>query len=252
MQKQQDQEVAFAPDFLHVPTIVAFDRGLQPLDSLVYATVYWLERLRDGRCFASNATLAKIVGSSSGGVANSLVRLRDKKYIACIYDDKGQRKEIKTLVYAVVNPYSNDEGGVHQMMNIDTNTKKEILMSDLTDEQKADIDKTYKVWLLHMVIDPEIRYRNNADDLRIALQEAAKRTRLTDTRKAALSRRIKDAGGARLRRSIVALSQSPFHRDGVQGDGSIGNWRASIEWLCKSYEKVEEWSNKYQPEGDNR
>ncbi len=111
-----DQPVLFTPEFIQIPSIVAFDRDLQQLDKLLYGVVYWMERLKDGRCWVSNGTLAKITGSSSSGTANALVRLREKGYIVCIYDDgTNKRKEIRTLVYHTVNPYSNEEGGVTQL-----------------------------------------------------------------------------------------------------------------------------------------
>ena len=242
------QEITFAPDFLHIPTIVGFDKDLQPLDKLVYSVVYWLERLRDGRCFASNKTIAKVVGSSSGGVANSLIRLRDKGYIACLYDDKGQRKEIKTLVYKAVNPSSNDEGGVHQMMNIESNTKRENTTSTLTKEQKDDIKKIYRNWLAYMIIDPEIRLHGSPNARKLAIEEASKRYKLTEKRRSAIATRLNDAGYEMLVRAIANLSRSPWHRDGENDRG----WKADLAgFLCRSYEKVEEWANRAPGEGDN-
>lgn len=230
-----DQEVRFTPEFLHIPAIVAFDKDLQPLDVMVYGVVYWLERLRDGRCYASNATLAKVVGSSASGVANSLVRLREKRYIICVMTEKNQRKEIKTLVFNVVNPYSNEEGGVTQMSNIDN--KKE---SNLSSETLASVKKVYSAWLKVMVVDPEIRFHGSTDDRRAALEAAAKSYRFTPKRRDAIARRLKDASEGMIIRAILSLSKSDFHR----GENDNG-WKATIEWLCGSYEKVEEWAGKY-------
>ena len=240
-----EQTIKFAPEFLQIPSIVGFDDQLQPLDKLVYAVVFWLERLRDGRCYASNATIAKVVGSSSSGVANSLVRLRDKGYIACLYDDKGARKEIKTLVFNTVNPYSNEEGGVTQMSNI--GNKKESKISSETLEQ---VTKIYKLWCIYMIVDPEVRSHGTTDSRSAALAEATKRYRLTPKRRDAVARRLADAGYDQLIRAIKSISQSPFHRDGIDNRGEEGTWKATLEWLCGSYEKVEEWANKYPTKGD--
>jgi hypothetical protein len=239
-----DQTIKFTPDFLQIPSIVGFDTDLQPLDKLVYAVVFWLERLRDGRCYASNATIAKVVGSSSSGVANSLVRLREKNYIVSYYNEKGGRTEIRTLVYNSVNPYSNEEGGLTQMSNID-NKKKESISSETLEQ----ITKIYKLWCIYMIVDPELRSDGTPDARSAALLAATKRYRLTPKRRDAVARRLKDAGYDQIIRAIKSISQSPFHRDGINDRGEEGTWKASLEWLCGSYEKVEEWANKYPSNG---
>lgn len=235
-----DQQVTFTPDLFIIPGVVMLDPELQPMDSKVYAAVYWLERLRDGRCFASNATIGKIVGSSSGGVANSLMRLRDQGYIQSVVDEKGARKALVTLVHLSKHPSSNHEGGVHETMNI--GNKKENKISSETQEE---ITKIYKLWCIYMIVDPEIRSHGTADSRSAALSEATKRFRLTPKRRDAVARRLKDAGYDQLVRAIKSISQSPFHRDGIDNRGEEGTWKASLEWLCGSYEKVEEWANKY-------
>jgi hypothetical protein len=235
-----DQAIAFTPDLFIVPGVVMLDPDLQPLDSKVYATVYWLERLRDGRCYASNATIGKVVGSSSSGVANSLTRLRDKGYIHCHYNEAGGRIGIVTLVHLSKNPYSNEEGGLTQTSNIGNKNKESI--SSETSEQ---IKKIYKLWLIYMIVDPEVRLHGTADSRSAALEVATKSFRLTTKRRDAVARRLKDAGYDQLVRAIKSISQSPFHRDGLDSRGEEGTWKASLDWLCKSYEKVEECANKY-------
>ena len=240
-----EQQPTFTPDFLYTPGIVAFDPDLQPLDSKVYSIIHWLERLKDGRCYASNSTIAKIVFSSSSGVANSLSRLRDKGYIACIYDDKGRRKEIRTLVFNTVNPYSNEEGGLTQMSNIKNKNRKSNIKSNLTDEQKDEIVKIYKLWCIYMLVDPETRVNGTTDARKLALQEASKRYRLTQKRRVAIAHRLKDAGYEMIVRAIKSIAQDPFYRDGENDR----EWKAGLEFLCRSYEKVEEWANKYPSNG---
>lgn len=241
-----DQEITFTPDLFIVPGVVMLDKDLQPLDSKVYAAVYWLERLRDGRCYASNATIGKIVGASGGSVANALTRLRDKGYIACNYGENGSRIGIVTLVHLSINPSSNHEGGVPQMMNI--GNKKE---SKISSETMAEITKIYKLWCIYMIVDPELRSHGTTDSRRDALEAATKSYRLTPKRRDAVARRLKDAGYEQLVRAIKSISQSPFHRDGIDNRGEEGTWKATLDWLCGSYEKVEEWANKY-PKENNR
>lgn len=248
--KETEQKIDFAPNFFNIPAIVMLDPDLQSLDAKVYGIVYWLEQLKDGRCWASNATLAKVAGTSAGSVANSLTRLRKKKYIAILLNDKNQRKEIRTLVYYSVNPSSVDEGGVHQLMNIDNKIKKEY-MSDLTEQQKAVIKKIYRIWLWYRVVDPrtreELRSTTDHDARKSALEEAEKRYRLTPKREKAIRVRLDDAGYDMLVRAIKNLD---LGGDFYRGDNDQG-WKADLaDFLCRSYEKVEEWANKNEKEGN--
>lgn len=242
--KKKDQKANFAPDLFITPSIVMLDKTLQPLDKNVYSIIYWFEKLKDGRCFASNATIAKLTGSSSSGVANAIVRLKKAGHIQALYDEKGHRKQIITLVGMSVNPYSNEEGGVTQMSNIIKNTKKEY-MSDLTEERKSDIRKVYGQYLISFKIDPRDWDNTRSDDERkLLLDEASKSYRLTDKRKATINRRLDDCGMEMVLRAVKNCGASSFHR----GDNDRG-WVAGLdEFILRSYEKVEEWSNKFEEE----
>lgn len=234
-----DQEVVFTPDELRIPFIIYTKPELQPLDGLVYAVVFWMQRLKDGRCWASNKTIAKVLGVKHGSVANALTRLRDAGFIECLYDDNGSRKEIRTLVYYTVNPSSGNEGGVHQVMNIDKNIKEEY-----TSEMKAEVNKVYRAWLWYMVVDPmTLPLGPTTDDKHTAIEAAAKKFRLTDSRKHEIVVRLGDAGLANILKAIRALAKSDFHR----GDNDRG-WTADMHFLFRNYEQTEIWANKYKKE----
>lgn len=130
------------------------------------------------------------------------------------------------------------------MMN--KGNKKEKYISS---ETMKDVTKIYKLWCIYMIVDPELRSHGDADARSAALKEATTRFRLTPKRRDAVARRLNDAGYDQLVRAIKSISQSPFHRDGISNTGEEGTWKASLEWLCKSYEKVEEWANKYPTNG---
>lgn len=232
-----DQQINFTPEFLQIPSIVGFDNDLQPLDKLVYAVVFWLERLRDGKCFASNGTIAKIVGSSASGVANSLVRLRDKGYVACVYGDAGHRKEIKTLVFNTVNPYSNEEGGVTQMSNIGNNTKKNFSCSD---EERAQALELHKGYIRHFKLDQsDYSYASDSEKAQM-VEKALKTYKLTDKRLQKAVARIRDAGFHTCKKAILNVSRSNWHH----GENPSG-WKMDLyEYLFRNYEQVEKWANK--------
>lgn len=75
------------PDFIIVPTQVLAEKSLQPLDSKVFGYIYWLEKLKDGKCTASNATLAELSNSKATSVGHSLARLEAAGFILRHYSD---------------------------------------------------------------------------------------------------------------------------------------------------------------------
>lgn len=90
----------FKPDFLITPYVVKADENLRPSDGDVYATIYWFERLRDGRCTASNEAIAEVACCGVRNVRGSLDRLEKYGYIQRYYEDEARtrRSEIKTLL----------------------------------------------------------------------------------------------------------------------------------------------------------
>lgn len=90
----------FRPDFVIIPYPVYSDEKLEGLDRVVYGVVYWFEHMRDGRCTASNATIAAVTGTNLRSVSNSLNRLEDRGYISRLYKDdaKRNRSEIRTKI----------------------------------------------------------------------------------------------------------------------------------------------------------
>lgn len=89
-----------SPDFLIIPMQVIRDTRLQQVDRLVYGIVYWYEHLKDGRCFASNSTIANVLGTTGRVVQNGMTRLEEFGYIRRIYKDgaKRNRTEIQCTV----------------------------------------------------------------------------------------------------------------------------------------------------------
>lgn len=89
------EKAIFQPDFLIIPGPVAFNKKLQPVDKNVYGVVYWLHNLKDGKCTASNAYLAKICGCGLQSVKNSLNRLEKAKLIIREFNDSKNVKRAK-------------------------------------------------------------------------------------------------------------------------------------------------------------
>lgn len=89
------------PDYLQIPYLVYANKNLDKIDGIIYAIIYWFDKLRDGRCVASNQRISEIAKCTPGTVANSLVRLEKEQCIKRIFHDeeKKKRKQIIPLVF---------------------------------------------------------------------------------------------------------------------------------------------------------
>lgn len=90
----------FEPDYITIPFRIVKDKRLDQSDRMLYGIVYWYEHMKDGRCFASNETMARILGTTARVVQNSLTRLENCGYIKREYKDESKRNrlEIKSLI----------------------------------------------------------------------------------------------------------------------------------------------------------
>jgi hypothetical protein len=222
------------------------DAELQPLDSRVYGIVRWLETLSAGTCTATNATIGKYVHSSPSGVGNSLVRLRNRGYVHCQYDEQGWRTGINTLIRMTKTPYSNEEGGVTQMSNIKENNTKENILS-ISDDELTLVNRLYTGFLIEFYTDRSHYYDVAGKEERDAMvADATKKYRLTDKRRDLLLRRIRDKeiGFTMCRQAIKGYGSSEFHR----GENNR-NWKADLEFIFRNFENIEKGANKFK-EGD--
>lgn len=95
------------PDFLIIPKMIHHDKKLRPTDWIVYAVIYWYEHMKEGRCFASNESIADIARVSERAVMSSLERLEIRGYIKREYNEnKSRRTEIRSMVHYTKNQTS--------------------------------------------------------------------------------------------------------------------------------------------------
>lgn len=99
------------PDFLIIPKIVHSCEDLQPADWIVYATVYWFEHMRDGKCTAGNEAIANVANVGERAVRGSLERLERHGFIRREYRDKKRkdRAQIVSLVRYGIQEAVTDE-----------------------------------------------------------------------------------------------------------------------------------------------
>lgn len=64
----------------------------------MYGAIYWLHKLKDGSCTASNKTLGEIINAKERGVRAGLERLEAAGYIKRVFSDDFNRSNIECLV----------------------------------------------------------------------------------------------------------------------------------------------------------
>lgn len=85
------------PDFIIIPQILIDDKNLSPADWVVYGIVYWFERMKDGRCTASNNRIAEVGNLKSRTVRASLEKLEAGKYITREFKDEERKTRIQII-----------------------------------------------------------------------------------------------------------------------------------------------------------
>lgn len=101
------------PNFYHIPTIVA--EQVNPHEAFVFSTVYWFEKMKDGKCFASNTAIANSLPykSSASSVANALEKLEKLGFIKRIFKDQNKRTRLEITVLIDYRVSPTDETGFH-------------------------------------------------------------------------------------------------------------------------------------------
>lgn len=88
----------FIPFFKHV---IDHD-GCTNLDAIVYGYVYWLTRLKNEKCTASNETLANLAKTTPATVQQCLNNLEKSGFIRRLYEDDDARKGRKEILPLLV------------------------------------------------------------------------------------------------------------------------------------------------------
>ena len=121
----------FKPDFLIIPYIAVENPNLQPLDRILYGVVYYFEKMREGKCIASNETLREYAQAKNiNSIQHSLERLEKEGYIKRIYKDENRkiRKEIKCKI--VFRVLSNDNTVLSNKHTVCSNKHSKVCSND--------------------------------------------------------------------------------------------------------------------------
>jgi len=113
--------------------------------------------------------------------------------------------------------------------------------SENTDDEatKKLIEDIYTGYLLNFKIDRQDFNNSDKERKLMLMEDAKKKYKLTDKRRDKVRARLKDAGYEMVRSAIINCGKNDFYR----GDNDR-KWYATLDWICNSYEKVEEWATK--------
>ena len=87
----------FLPAFYQVPREVYSDRSLEPVDHRIYGFVHYFHCLRDGKCIAGNAKIARMAFTTGRTVQNSLTRLEATGHIKRLYKDSSKKHRTQII-----------------------------------------------------------------------------------------------------------------------------------------------------------
>ncbi len=225
-----------------IPASVRYDKELPAAAKLLYGELAALSN-QEGFCWASNRYFAGLYDTTPRTVQRWLEDLEAHGYI---------RSEITSgasgssrNIYLVEGHDKNSIGGTTKMTppheknvthNNTNNIKKNTSMSKAEASDSHTTTDVVEVYRLYLKC-----FKLSDEEGITTLELAEKRYRLTDGRRAAIRRRLEDAGKKMLMAAIVGYSREPWYK----GDNDR-SWSADLEkFICRSYEKVEEGANKY-------
>lgn len=226
-----------------MPNRVNFSKQISDGAKILYTYISSL-CASEGWCWASNRHFATKYGKSQRQIIRLLQELQDADLVFANYEGSESRR--KLTVFISSNDVQKMSRGMTKMSrgydkNV-THNNINIIKEKYTKEILEQIEKLYTGYVLYFKVDQD-DYKLSDDNRKAELLARAKnRYKLTDKRKAKLATRIKDNGYDNVKQAIINCSKSDWHR----GTDPKSNWYAQLEWICQSYEKVEEWATKYE------
>lgn len=225
-----------------IPANVRYDKELPAAARLLYGELAALSN-QEGFCWASNRYFAGLYDTTPRTVQRWIEDLETRGYIRCevtsgpsgssrnIYLNEGHDKNSIGGTTKMTPPH--DKNVTH---NITTNTTENSSSSPAEAADPHTTTDVLEIYRLYLKC-----FKLSEEDNVTTVEQAEKRYRLTDGRRNAIRRRLKDAGKKMLMAAIVGYSREPWYT----GDNDR-QWTADLEkFICRSYEKVEEGANKY-------
>ncbi|SRR4030066_454401 len=191
------------PDFIIIPYQLLEDKKITLIDERVYGIIYWLTKLKNEKCTASNKTLSELVKTTTGTIQNSLSKLEQLGYIKRIFKDNNKkiRKEIIALVIFTKVSFTDD---TQVSPTSDTvSPTSDTRVSPTSDQNKNIYNKNNKEYIAtHGVAGIDI---NSLIKLFEPVNPSYERLYANKTQRSALERLIKKWGEEKIENTIKAL-----------------------------------------------
>lgn len=139
------------PDFLIIPHQIVIDESLKPLDKFLYGVIYWMVKLKNEHCYASNHTLSELINAHPKTVGKGLQRLERAGYIARRYSEaslaKGRlyRDEIVPLISFTKGTPPNGGGGIPPNGGQNKSSPKKNIYTDKFKEMKRQLIRSKSI-----------------------------------------------------------------------------------------------------------
>ena len=129
-----------------IPVEIVTDVNLRPVEKLLIAEIYALQKGDPRGCRASNEHLAKHVGMTAGSVANAITKLRRLGYIEDVSFD-GRKRFVRAILLKASwrQLSSDDEGSIHHPMKINT-LGNLLLSSDKSDSVTTQAEQIWQAY----------------------------------------------------------------------------------------------------------
>lgn len=235
-----------------LPADVRYDKNLKPMARILYAEISALSNAT-GDCTAGNKYFADLYEVSPTTVSEWISQLEAGGYVTTYVDHAaGNKRKIriaipkkpKTSSEKAEDPSSekaeDNNTSINNNFNISKNGDKNPEEIEGTKEY-ANAKQRAAVYELYL---KRYKVRDGVD-----LDRAKARYKLTPRRRAAIDRRLADAGYKMLCAAIIGYANEEWtHR----GSGNRPGWEADLEeYICRTYEIVEAGANRFEEQQRN-
>lgn len=229
-----------------LPANVRYDRKLVPMARILYTEISALANA-SGECTASNKYFATLYDVAPTTVSEWIAQLFDAGYIDVFVDHAaGNKRKIRIAIQNFPKTSSEKAEDPSSEKAEDNNTSKNISFNITKNgknpEEIEGTEEYAHAKRITYVYELYLKWFKMTDGL--TLDDAKARYKLTDNRRAAIVRRLKDCGFKMLCAAIVGYGREEWTH---KGKGNRPDWEADLEkYICRKYEIVEDGANKYE------
>lgn len=128
------------PAFILIPYQLLADERVKPLEEKLYGFIYWMTRLKNEKCTASNDTFAQLLKTTPAVVRNSLTNLERRGYIRRTFKDRNKRVRDEITPLIDFNNVAQDNSPAPERV------KREVAKVEVTDGIGREVNDLIKLF----------------------------------------------------------------------------------------------------------